>query len=160
LPWRQGVEDKGGEISDSLKAIAQGQQQILEELRKDKQVAPPVVAPPVEKESLKDKFDAKKEEIKDALLESPFLKHLVVIVLCVGGFLLCKAVYTKCHADKAKIDEDLKNAPVLKDLFDKVDSFNTSVHDKLETLKTKVEAKVNPPATVAPDAAPVAPVAK
>ena len=66
LPWRNGVENKEGSIekglADGLQQVISGQQEILRELQSGKQDKK--VDKPEAPESLKDKVDAKKEEIR------------------------------------------------------------------------------------------------
>ena len=110
--------------------------------------------------TLKEKVEAKKEEVKDALLESPFARHAAVLVALVLLCMVGHAIYVKCHADKAKIEAGLSalpiGGPVLSQLFDKLDAANTALDAKVQALK----AQVAPAPVVAPAATPVAPATK
>jgi hypothetical protein len=158
LPWRDKQEKKDNQIekglNDGLNSLLQGNRDILNEIRglrndqKAAPVAPPCPCPPVAtpeppKESLKDKIDDKKAEIKDALLESPFARHAAILVALVLVCLVGHAIYVKCHADKAKITAGLSalpvGGPVLASLFNKLDDFNTAVDAKVQAVKDQVK---------------------
>lgn len=181
LPWRDKQEKKDNQIekglNDGLNSLLQGNRDILNEirgLRNDQKAAPAPVAPPVVSpeppKTLPEKIQDKKEEIKDALLESPFARHAAILVALVLVCLVGHAIYVKCHADKAKITAGLSalpvGGPVLASLFGKLDDFNTAVDAKVQAVKDQVKgvqdqvtsvALATPaPSQVAPAVAPAA----
>jgi thiol-disulfide isomerase/thioredoxin len=72
---------------------------------------------------------------------------ILAVLALVLPILLGHAIYTKCHADKAKIDADLQNVPgiggALATGFDKLDTFNTqNVDPKIQDAIDKLKAGV------------------
>ena len=125
LKYRNEQAAKDAAIADALRR--------LESAVNAKQAAPVVPAKP---ESPKEALKEKAEEVKDAVLESPFLRTLAVLVVLGLVLALGHAIYVKCHADKAKIDENLKDHPMLQSLFDKMDDFNTKFENKIHGVTT------------------------
>ena len=154
MPWRKGVEEEGKKIEKSESESAAVEREILEELRairagqSQRQESPVVVPAPVkeEKPSIREEVKAKVEDAKDAVLESPFLRHAAVLAALVAACMLAHAVYAKCHADKAKIQADLAALPVggaaLSAAFGKVDDVNTAIDAKVQSVKDSVESKL------------------
>lgn len=120
---------------------------------------PAVTAPAAP--ALPPNLEAVKEKA-DALLESPFAKHIAAFLLVVGLVLEGHAVYTKCHADRKKIDAKL--SPDARKAFDDLDDFNTKLHNRLFGIQAAVEKKADNAdlvkvALATPAPAPVAPPA-
>lgn len=154
MPYRQQQAAKDAELEAKLDAV-------LRAVEAGK-------AAPVAPQGLQGKIEAQKEALKekiDPILDSPILKTLAAFLTIVALCLLGHAIYAKCHADKAKIDEKLKDNPALKDLFDKMDDFNTKIDNKLHGVKEEPKASQSDLvkvalATPAPSqVTPVAPVA-
>ena len=163
LPWRKGVEKEGRKIESEqrnieqglqsgIQAIVNGQNAILAELKDmranklDEPVAPAPIMAPVAPPTFKERVESKKEEIKDAVLESPVLKHLAAFVGLILVLLVGHAIYVKCHADSAKITADLAKIPVvgagLAAGFTSLDAFNTAVDTKVQAAISNVQSQV------------------
>jgi hypothetical protein len=155
LPWRRGVEEEERKLEKGIEGVGQEQaatksdvaaiRGILEAQQAAQAAAN--VAKPAAPPTVIEKVEAKQAEVKekaDALLESPTARHAAIFALIIAVCMVGHAVYTKCHADRAKIDDDLeKKNPKLRQLFDKIDDFNTSIAAKLDGHKADVNAKLN-----------------
>ena len=166
MPWRKGVEDEGKKIEKSESESAEVERQILEELRSmrgEQSQRPSQTAPVMEKPSVRERAKEKAEEVKDAVLESPFLKHAAALAALVALCMVGHAVYVKCHADKAKIQAGLAALPVggvaLSAAFGKVDDLNTAIDAKVQAAKASIDAKLQS-VQAAPAVAPAASAAK
>ena len=128
LKYRNEQAAKDADIANALKR--------LESAIQAKQLAPSAPTAPPKAETPQERIKEKAEEVKDAVLESPFLRTLAVLVVLGLVLALGHAIYVKCHADKAKIDENLKDHPMLQSLFDKMDDFNTKFENKIHGVTT------------------------
>ena len=177
LPYRNDQAAKEAATASGIQALLDATNRNgamlgeLLNLEKGKAQAPKVEAPkvePVAPPTLQEKVEAKKEEIKDAVLESPFLRHAAALAGVIIVLLVLHAIYVKCHADKDKIKAGLNalpiGGPVLAQLFDKLDGVNTAIDTKVQAVKSGLESKLEGVqkqvtdvalATPAPVAAPV-----
>ena len=144
LPYRRIQADKESEIAIAIEQSTDAQRQVADAIKAlAASQNKPVAAVPAAPTTIIERIEAKKEEAKekaDALLESPVAKHFAIFIALIAIVLVGHAVYVKCHADRANIQEKLtKISPQLAERFAKLDDFNTKLENKIHGVDSTLQ---------------------